>query len=368
MHYEEREELILAPYAMHAAQSAGRRYEEPTHPYRSPYQRDRDRIVHSSAYRRLAHKTQVFTGSLGDYHRTRLTHTLEVASVARTLARALRINEDLVETLALAHDIGHPPFGHAGEELLNERLANEGGFNHNAQALRIVEQLEQRYPGFSGINLTAEVLAGQQRRATKQEAQAESPLLEVQVVDAADSIAYDAHDADDALELGLLEFEELQELSLWREAAARVRLRYSSISGIELRRATIHELLDRQVSDLFTATHRRLKQVQPTGVAEIHSAPILAAASSELGEQKCLMERFLFERVYRHPLVLSHREQALGALNDLLDDTLSDREALAEPYRSIAERESPLRAAVDYVSSVTDRFALERKRLAVEQS
>lgn len=362
MQYQEREQRILAPYAMHAAASAGRQYEEPAHPYRSPYQRDRDRIVHSSAYRRLAHKTQVFTGSLGDYHRTRLTHTLEVASVARTLARALRINEDLVETLALAHDIGHPPFGHAGEGLLNERLSEEGGFNHNAQALRIVEKLEQRYPEFNGLNLTVEVLVGQQRRANKTGNQTESPLLEVQVVDAADSIAYDAHDADDALELELLEFEELEQLTLWSEAASRVRLRYAALSGVELRRATVHELLDHQVSDLLTATTRRLEKVSPASVAEITSNPLLVSASPELEEQKRLMERFLFERVYRHPLVLSHRDQALGALSDLLDDTLAEIGRLPSPFGSIAAKESPLRAAADYVSSVTDRFALERNR------
>src|SRR4051794_25887588 len=200
-HTIDRERVLLAPYAMHSADSAGRRYAEPGHSYRGPYQRDRDRIIHSAAFRRLSHKTQVFTGEMGDYHRTRLTHTLEVSSIARTIARALRLNEDLVEALALAHDLGHPPFGHSGEDVLDECLHNEGGFNHNAQALRICELLESGYPDFPGLNLTFEVLEGQQHRASKsadsklQTGQTPSPLLEVQVVDAADSIAYDAHDA-----------------------------------------------------------------------------------------------------------------------------------------------------------------------------
>src|SRR4051812_46054655 len=208
----EREAAIFAPHAMHSADSAGRRYPEADHPYRGPYQRDRDRILHSAAFRRLSQKMQVFTGEMGDYHRTRLTHTLEVASIARTIARVLRLNEDLVEALALVHDLGHPPFGHSGEDVLNECLRNDGGFNHNAQGLRVCELLETSYREFPGLNLTQEVLDGQRQRSEKDPSNnangslrepAFSPLLEVQVVDAADSIAYDAHDADDALELGL---------------------------------------------------------------------------------------------------------------------------------------------------------------------
>src|SRR6476646_3943509 len=202
---KEREDLILAPYAMHSANTKGRRHPELDHPYRGPYQLDRDRIIHSAAFRRLSHKTQVFTGDMGDYHRTRLTHTLEVSSIARTIARALRLNEDLVEALALAHDLGHPPFGHSGEDVLDECLQNDGGFNHNAQALRIFELIESAYPYFPGLNLSCEVLEGQRHRADKGPSEPhECPLLEVQAVDAADSIAYDTHDADDSLELGLL--------------------------------------------------------------------------------------------------------------------------------------------------------------------
>lgn len=359
-----RESLLLAPYAMHAAQSAGRVHQEPTHPYRSPYQRDRDRIVHSSAYRRLAHKTQVFTSPLlrevdGDYHRTRLTHTLEVASVARTLARALRLNEDLVEALALMHDIGHPPFGHAGEDVLDARLEHDGGFNHNKQALRIVERLEQRYPEFPGLNLTLEVLEGQGRRATKSMANEMSPLLEVQVVDAADSIAYDAHDADDALELGMLQPGDLDGITLWGEAMAVVRERFTNLSVDELRRATIHQLLDRQVSDLLQASQQRLADAAPGSVDEVRQAPLIATPSLELAEQKLELERFLFTRVYRHPQVLAHRMEATAALGELFDRTLDRTDELTPPYADVAREESPRRAAADYVSSVTDRFALD---------
>ena len=204
------------------------------HPYRGQYQRDRDRIVHSAAYRRLSAKTQVFTGELGDYHRTRLTHTIEVASVARTIGRALRLNEDLVEALALAHDLGHPPFGHAGESALDRCLAEHGGFNHNQHGLRIVTELERRYREFPGLNLTIEVLEGQSARATKATPGAERPLLEAQVVDAADSVAYDTHDVDDALEHRLLTMAELRELSLWREADRRVRWRYQDLDEAQL--------------------------------------------------------------------------------------------------------------------------------------
>jgi dGTPase len=228
--WRDRERLLLAPWAMHAADSAGRVHPEPPHPFRSPYQRDRDRIVHSAAFRRLAHKTQVFTGYHGDYHRSRLTHTLEVTSIARTLARALALNEDLVETLALAHDIGHPPLGHAGEDTLADLLRGEGGFNHNAQALRIMEILENRYPDYPGLNLSREVLEAQATR--KRDGTAPAPLLETQVVDAADSIAYDTHDADDAVELGLVTLEELLELPLVAEAAARVRERHGRLEGV----------------------------------------------------------------------------------------------------------------------------------------
>src|SRR5262245_58834843 len=221
----EREAELLARYAMHSADSRGRKHQEAEHPYRGPFQRDRDRIVHSSAFRRLSGKMQVFTGERGDYHRTRLTHTHEVASIARTIGRALRLNEDLIEALALFHDIGHPPFGHAGEDALDECLRGHGGFSHNRYALTIAEDLEARYPAFPGLNLTFEVLEGQATRADKATTYGGevAPLLEVQVVEAADSMTYDAHDTDDAVKLRLVALDELAANSLVRDALAQVR-------------------------------------------------------------------------------------------------------------------------------------------------
>lgn len=361
MNVEERERLLLASYAMHSCDSAGRVHEEPGHPYRGPYQRDRDRIFHSSAFRRLAHKTQVFTGELGDYHRSRLTHTLEVASIARTLARALRLNEDLVEALALLHDIGHPPFGHAGEDVLNECLRDEGGFNHNAQALRIVEKLEARYPKFPGLNLSREVLDGQQRR-TSHGVKGQSPLLEVQIVDAADSIAYDAHDADDALELKLIENDELQQAVLWREASERVVKRHGELTGEALRRAVVHELIDWQVNDLFQQTQRQLGEGKVDSTEAVRQLPRLAVPSAEMAERKRELEDILFARVYRHPLVLEHRAEATEALRDMFEFYMKKPDSLPTKFAQIAVEESVARAVGDYLAGMTDRFALDAHR------
>src|SRR3954463_5302490 len=254
MSVAEREAALLAKYAMHSADSRGRKHAEIEHPYRGPFQRDRDRIGHSSAFRRLSGKMQVFTGDMGDYHRTRLTHTHEVASIARTIGRSLRLNEDLVEALALFHDIGHPPFGHAGEDALDECLAAHGGFSHNEFALTIAEDLEARYPAFPGLNLTYEVLDGQATRADKEASYAtagSAPLLEVQAVEAADSATYDAHDTDDAIKLRLVTIDELATCALPRDALKTIRGRYANLRDDLLRKAVVHQLIDRQVSDML---------------------------------------------------------------------------------------------------------------------
>jgi dGTPase len=363
----EREAAILAPYAQHSVDSAGRRYPEPPHPYRGPYQRDRDRILHSAAFRRLSQKTQVFTGEMGDYHRTRLTHTLEVASIARTIARALRLNEDLVEALALAHDIGHPPFGHSGEDVLDECLREHGGFTHNAQALRICEVLETCYPRFPGLNLTSEVLEGQRARATKSASNSanESPLLEVQVLDAADSIAYDAHDADDALEIGLLQLEELLAVPMWREASDRVSRRISNLNDRHLRRAIVHEVIDWQVSDVLTVAQQELASRRITSVSEARRAPVLVRPSAELAEKKSGLERFLFERVYRHPGILAKRSEAQAAVREMFQLLVGNADRLPAKFRRLADRDGVYRAAGDYLAGMTDRFAfVEYRRLS----
>jgi dGTPase len=380
---EVREAAWLAPCAMHSAETAGRRYPEPKHAYRGPYQRDRDRLLHSAAFRRLSHKTQVFMGEMGDYHRTRLTHTLEVASIARTIARALKLNEDLVEALALAHDIGHPPFGHSGEEVLDGCLRDAGRFNHNAQALRICELLESRYPEFPGLNLSQEVLEGQANRANKAGSNANdefqmtnhkksnssfvirhssfplSPLLEVQVVDAADSIAYDAHDADDSLEIELLRLDELLEVPLWREARERVVGRYANLDDAQLRRAIVHELIDWQVGDIVQVVEGAIAEVPLDSVAAVRSAGVVVKPSPELAQQKIGLEQFLFDRVYRHPNVLARRGEAQQALRELFDFLIRDRAELPAKFQRIAASEGLPRAVGDYLAGMTDRFALE---------
>lgn len=373
----DREAMLLACYAMHSVDSIGRVHAESPHPYRGPFQRDRDRITHSSAFRRLAHKTQVFTGEMGDYHRTRLTHTLEVASIARTLGRAFRLNEDLIESLALLHDVGHPPFGHAGEEVLDDCLRDHGGFNHNRQALRLVELLETRYPDFPGLNLTHEVLAGQRLRAERSESKrvrdAEpqqaaprstaapgQPLLEVQLVDMADSIAYNTHDVDDALELGLLELEQLFEVPLWREAAGRVQHRFASLSADQFRRAVVHQLIETLVSDLLATTQQRLADLGVDSVSAVcqQSCP-LACPSSELAEQMRTLEEFLFAHVYRHPALLAKRLEATSALREMFHRFVANPERMPRRFVDQANCDGPLRAVGDYLSGMTDRFAIE---------
>jgi len=361
----QRESLWLAPYAMHSVDTAGREHKESSHAYRAPYQRDRDRIVHSSAYRRLAHKTQVFTGEKGDYHRTRLTHTLEVSSVARTIGRVLRLNEDLIESLALMHDIGHPPFGHAGEEILNECCANCGGFNHNRQAVRIVTVLEERYPEFPGLNLSKEILSGQGSRIKGEKSSGRGQaLLEVQIVDAADSIAYDTHDADDALELGLLNLDELLELPLWGDAARRVQSEYSALDPQQLRRAVVRQVIDILVTDLVDTTTARLKaaNIQSPAAVVGHDQQ-LVMPSSEVFQRKTQLEKFLFQHVYRHPAVLAERSLAGEALREMFQRFSEHPEGLPEGFRRHFEQRGVARVVCDFLSGMTDRCALEEASL-----
>ena len=254
--WAEREKSLLASYAMHSIDSEGREHPETQHPYRGPFQRDRDRVLHSAAFRRLSGKMQVFTGDMGDYHRTRLTHTHEVASLARTIGRALRLNEDLIEAMALLHDIGHPPFGHCGEDVLDECLKHQGGFSHNQFAIDLVTRLEERYTAYPGLNLTREVLSGQNFRSDKQDAQTQ--MLEIQVVDAADSIAYDAHDVDDAIKLGLLSWDQLSELALVQRARGIVPL--DQTPEQHRRQLLVHTLLDLQMEDFLTYSQQILER------------------------------------------------------------------------------------------------------------
>jgi dGTPase len=355
----EREGLLLAPYATFSVDSGGRARPEEPHPFRGPFQRDRDRILHSAAFRRLSQKTQVFTGNeLGDYHRTRLTHTLEATSIARTIGRALCLNEDLIEALTLMHDIGHPPFGHAGEDALDEALREYGGFNHNGQALRIVELLEQRAPGDSGLNLCAATLAGQHDRSQKK-GRTVQPCLEAQVVDAADSLAYDSHDPDDALRYGILTLADLDEVPFWRAAVARVKRMHANVEAGELQRAVVHELIDWQVSDVITETARQLRDRPPRTRADVAAAESYVTMSAELQSYKLGLEKFLRERVYRHPDLLATRKEYQAKLHELFE-ILHDRPAhLPTTFTARIDSAGLERTIGDYIAGMTDRFAMQ---------
>jgi dGTPase len=344
---------------MHSTNSAGRKHAELPHPYRGPYQRDRDRILHSAAFRRLSGKTQVFTGSMGDYHRTRLTHTMEVASIARTLGRALRANEDLIEALALLHDIGHPPFGHAGEDALAEFARQEGGFSHNQYALTLVTEIERPYPGFPGLNLSREVLEGQGTRAAK-ESVGNTPLLEVQVVDLADSITYDAHDTDDAVKLGWLQLEELAEIPLIAQCWRAVTDQFGTLDGRLLRRAIVRELINCQVEDVLGLAVPALAAGEWASAQALRQSPFRLAAAANLEEKKKELERFLHERVYRHPKLVAARGQAQRCLSELAGYFTSHPQLLPLPFADRVAQVGVRRSVVDYLAGMTDRFCLQQ--------
>ena len=355
--FQDTEPLTLASYAMHSRDTAGRAYPEETHPYRGPFARDRDRILHSSAFRRLSGKMQVFTGEMGIYHRTRLTHSFEVSSVARTMARVLRLNEDLTEALALMHDIGHPPYGHCGEDVLSECMEDVGGFSHNQFALVIVQELEQRYSQFPGLNLSAEVLRGQDVRAHKAEAAVgRAPLLEVQLVDAADSIAYDAHDTDDALQMGLLSIDELGELAVVRRSLDKLRSAHGQLPNAQLRQSLVHELIDLQVSDLLEVAKEQLADVDGQSPQQVCQSGLRLRHSPELASQRSELEAFLFEAVYRHPRLIPVRKAASARLRDLFQILLAQPGRLPLRFRKRAESFSIRQVIGEYLAGMTDSF------------
>lgn len=367
--WAKREELLLAPYATFAKTSEGRRYEESAHPYRSPFQRDRDRILHSAAFRRLSGKMQVFTGDMGDYHRTRLTHTHEVSTVARTIGRVLRLNEDLIESLALVHDIGHPPYGHSGEDALNACLRELGtssahpsasqGFSHNAFALVLVEELETRYTAFPGLNLSREVLHGQQFRITHA---GEMPLLEVQVVDLADSIAYNAHDVDDALTLGLLRPEQLEQLALvqraqaWGSGDSRANASRAGLGAYERQKQLVHSLIDVQVADVLEVAQERLRGVAQLDGRAVRDLEVAIELSPLIASEKEELSQFLFANVYRHPRLMKVRESAAQRVTRLFERLMKNVDMLPESFRRRATAHGTEVAVRDYIAGMTDRF------------
>lgn len=369
--FEELEDATLAPYAMHSRDSRGRAHAEPEHVFRLAFQRDRDRIVHSTAFRRLEYKTQVFVNHEGDYYRTRLTHTVETAQITRTIARALRLNQDLAEAVALSHDLGHTPFGHAGERVLNELMADYGGFEHNQQSLRIVDVLEERYPRFSGLNLSWEVREGITKHSPpydKPAAQAfepgKAPCLEAQIVDYADEIAYNTHDIDDGLKSGLLTREQLDEVALWRETFGRVSAEWPQ-AGFRIWRYQVQrELINGFVTDLIATVSMRLRELRLDTVEAIRaSGKPLVSFSPELEAKRFELKSFLMEHLYRHYRVMRMAVKARKVMADLFRAYM-DEPAQLPPHISGRWRAGEDRARViaDYIAGMTDRFALDEHR------
>jgi dGTPase len=360
-----REEEVLAPYAMRTRLSRGRRHPDTDHPFRTLYQRDRDRVIHSTAFRRLMYKTQVLVNQASDHHRTRLTHTLEVAQISRTIARQLRLNEDLTEAIALAHDLGHPPFGHAGEQTLDECMRDHGGFEHNLHGLRIIELLEYRYAEFPGLNLSWEVLEAQAMHSKRPDAPevkelvaAGQPLLEAQVVDAADSLAYDTHDIDDALSVGLITLAELEEVEFWRQAVARVRQRPHRTGPDQLQPTVVRTLIDWQVTDLLEHTRQQLREHQIRSVEDVRHARLhLVTPGPLVRGLKTGLEQFLHRHVYRHYRVMRMAAKGKRMLRLLFDEYCRSPEQLRDRYRDRIAAFGLERTVCDYLAGMTDRYA-----------
>ncbi len=366
---EAREERWFAPYAMKSRHSKGRQHPEPEDPYRTAYRRDRDRIIHTSAFRRLEYKTQVFVNHEGDHYRTRLTHTLEVAQIGGSIARILRLNEDLVEVVSLAHDLGHPPFGHAGEDALHELMEGHGGFDHNIQGLRIVDLLEARYPNFPGLNLTWEVRESINKHRTPYDQPDmhvaldpnRAPLLESQIADIADEIAYDNHDLDDGLTSGILKEEELSAVELWRQAQDHVESSGRSLDPEIRKYQIIRSLINRQITDLIDATSERLKRQQIASVDDVRScSQRLLGFSEEMARLRTPLKQLLWNQFYHHYRVVRMADKAKRFLTELFHLYLKKPEQLPNTTRArIGRGEEPHRVVCDYIAGMTDRYCLE---------
>ena len=364
--FENREERELAPYAMKSKDSRGRKYPEEEHQYRSIYQRDRDRIIHSTAFRRLEYKTQVFVNHEGDYYRTRLTHTIEVSQIARSIARALNLNEDLAEAIALAHDLGHTPFGHSGEDALKKLMEGHGGFEHNLHGLRVVDILEQKYPNFPGLNLSWEVkesivkhISPYDHTSTTTEYNIdERPLLEAQIVDKADSIAYDNHDLDDSLKAGIITDSDLQTVDLWRETQEKVKQKYVINNHDILIAQTVRTLINMEVTDLLENTLSRLKREGIKTVKDVRNHPnLIVSFSPALSEQKKKLQNFLFKNVYQHYRVARMSDKAKRFLEELFVAFINNPKQLPAEYQRWIEEAGLYQGVCDYIAGMTDRFA-----------
>ncbi len=368
---------VLARHASDPARSRGRRHVEPEAPTRNAFQRDRDRIVHSTAFRRLVYKTQVFLNHEGDLFRTRLTHSLEVAQLGRSIARALHLNEDLVEAIALAHDLGHTPFGHAGQDALNECMAGLGGFEHNLQSLRVVDTLEERYPDFDGLNLSFETREGILKHCSRANAERleatdpggvgrrfldrTQPSLEAQLCNLADEIAYNAHDIDDGVRSGLITLEQLQEVELFDRFRREALAAHPALQGRRVLYEAIRRMLSAQVYDVIDTLRAAVDAAQPRDADGIRRLPAIVGFSEEMSRQSRALKQFLFHNLYRHPQVTQTTQQAQHVVRDLFAAYRADPGQMQSGF---AGRDDNARAVADYIAGMTDRFAMrEHERL-----
>ena len=381
-------EAGLAAYACDPAQSRGRRYWEEPAPTRTPFQRDRDRIVHSTAFRRLVYKTQVFLNHEGDLFRTRLTHSIEVAQLGRSIARSLSLNEDFVEAICLAHDLGHTPFGHAGQDALHDCMAEFGGFEHNLQSLRVVDWLERRYPQFDGLNLCFETREGILKHCSQANARAleaqepggvgarfllrQQPSLEAQLCNLADEIAYNAHDIDDGVRSGLISMEQLQSLPLFESHRLQALGEYPALARLESQRRLLYEairrMLSAQVYDVIEATRHALQTQDPKHVNEVRAMPVLVRFSEEMHGQSLALKRFLFANLYRHPQVVETTNSARQVVRDLFASYMQQPQAMkpifAQRWDEAVAPSDRARVVADFIAGMTDRYAVkEHERL-----
>ncbi|MCI4440542.1 deoxyguanosinetriphosphate triphosphohydrolase [Tibeticola sp.] len=387
--------MNLAPYAAHPDRTRGRRVPEPPAPTRSAFQRDRDRIVHSSAFRRLVYKTQVFLNHEGDLFRTRLTHSLEVAQLGRSVARTLALNEDLVEAIALAHDLGHTPFGHAGQDALHACMSGPGrdwgGFEHNLQSLRVVDELEHRYPSWDGLNLCFETREGILKHCSRRNAErlereepggvgrrfldGTQPSLEAQLCNLADEIAYNAHDIDDGVRSGLIRLDDLADVPLLARFQAEVLAEYPALDGRRQLYETIRRMLSAQVYDLIDHTRAAIDAARVVSIDDVRRAPPLVRFSAAMREDTAVLKRFLLQRLYRHPRVVDTTDRARRVVRELFDAYLQDPAQMAPHFAERAARAyGPdadavrARAVADYIAGMTDRYAArEHERLTGER-
>ncbi len=360
------EAFVLAPFAQKSSETRGRTFLQRPHAYRTEFQRDRARIIHARAFRRLEYKTQVFLNGTGDHLRTRLTHTIEVASISRTIARALSLNEDLAEAIALAHDLGHPPFGHSGEEMLAECMQGHGGFEHNEQNLRVVDLLENPYPNFPGLNLTFEVREGLQKHRKLETC----ATLEAQIANLADEITYYSHDLDDAVDFEILNAEQLEEATVWRQSHAAVRELFPEVREPELHKLIINHIIDAQVRDVINASAQAIADAKVESPEEVRAQEHpLIRYGEDLRRANQELRRFLYQNVYYHPRVAEVNQRACEMLRVVFEAYVRAPDLLGEQATKRIESEGLYRTICDYLAGMTDRYLIEEHaRLAADRA